>query len=690
MIKFFNFEKFFQCLKKIRITGNILFIFRNIKQRKKRSQSQLSNNTNSITNYESTKAVKADNSSIVKKPKNTVGSLLESPVSAFSGFVHRLSKYAIKTFSLTNGDEDENRKTLKESRVGKKLSELTTKRVILIVLFLLLFVPVFSADYQYTKTPYVTYGIKNLVNMAKQNLSLSDINITMMQFIEEARNSPKKLLAIKVPVLNFIKNFEDLNDIRQADMDSVEIDGYFVAIDLRDANILDSVMNILRTLLVCIIFLLGAMIFSKDANDLALRPIERMIEKVNKIANNPLMALDEGIRGTNQNMETVLIENAIIKIGTLLALGFGDAGSEIIAQNISKGNSGSVNPLIPGKRHYAIFGFCDIRNFTDVTEVLQEEVMLFVNTIASLVHKTIDGHIGNANKNIGDAFLLVWKIPDTEIVPTNSADGVGLERTRMVKSLCDLAVISYVKTVAKLHTSGHILKYSRNAKINDRIHNYQVKMGFGLHLGWAIEGAIGSIFKIDASYLSPNVNIASRLEAATKQYGVPILISDMIYQFCSNEIRRLLRQVDKVTVKGSQKPLGLYTIDMNLNGLSEKPVDPLVKKDPKLTNHKKKKKVLMTKLENDEMKSRRFIENDELLVKVLTQDDDDLYFAFREWFAKGMEEYFDGRWKSAKESFKKAYEMRIDAPIVTLLKYMEDLNFSKPDSWKGYRELTEK
>ena len=34
-------------------------------------------------------------------------------------------------------------------------------------------------------------------------------------------------------------------------------------------------------------------------------------------------------------------------------------------------------------------------------------------------------------------------------------------------------------------------------------------MHFGLHLGWAIEGAIGSKFKIDASYLSPNVNIAS-------------------------------------------------------------------------------------------------------------------------------------------------------------------------------------
>jgi len=50
-------------------------------------------------------------------------------------------------------------------------------------------------------------------------------------------------------------------------------------------------------------------------------------------------------------------------------------------------------------------------------------------------------------------------------------------------------------------------------------------MGFGLHVGWAIEGAIGSFYKIDASYLSPHVNMASRLEAATKQFGVQLLIS---------------------------------------------------------------------------------------------------------------------------------------------------------------------
>ena len=48
------------------------------------------------------------------------------------------------------------------------------------------------------------------------------------------------------------------------------------------------------------------------------------------------------------------------------------------------------------------------------------------------------------------------------------------------------------------------------------IKNYKLNIGFGLHKGWAIEGAIGSVYKIDASYLSPNVNIACRLVDATK------------------------------------------------------------------------------------------------------------------------------------------------------------------------------
>lgn len=88
-----------------------------------------------------------------------------------------------------------------------------------------------------------------------------------------------------------------------------------------------------------------------------------------------------------------------------------------------------------------------------------------------------------------------------------------------------MAFISFLKIIATIKKSRKLNIYKENKALNERIPNFQVKMGFGLHVGWAIEGAIGSFYKIDASYLSPHVNMASRLEAATKQFGVPLLIS---------------------------------------------------------------------------------------------------------------------------------------------------------------------
>lgn len=72
--------------------------------------------------------------------------------------------------------------------------------------------------------------------------------------------------------------------------------------------------------------------------------------------------------------------------------------------------------MIPGKKVICIFGFCDIRNFTDATEILQAKVMLFVNEIAEICHDTVNKAGGNPNKNIGDAFLLVWKFKDEDTI----------------------------------------------------------------------------------------------------------------------------------------------------------------------------------------------------------------------------------------------------------------------------------
>lgn len=139
------------------------------------------------------------------------------------------------------------------------------------------------------------------------------------------------------------------------------------------------VLNLFRTVLVCLILLLSSIYFSKDANEIILQPIEKMIDKVSKIAKNPIKAiqdeeneammmqqlLEKARHEGNTDllelqtkkesgatpMETQILEDTIMKIGALLALGFGEAGSEIIAANIQKG--GDVNPMIGGKKSHS-------------------------------------------------------------------------------------------------------------------------------------------------------------------------------------------------------------------------------------------------------------------------------------------------------------------------------------------------
>jgi hypothetical protein len=91
-----------------------------------------------------------------------------------------------------------------------------------------------------------------------------------------------------------------------------------------------------------------------------------------------------------------------------------------------------------------------------------------------------------------------------------------------------------------------------------------VRIGCGLHVGWAIEGAIGSHRKIDASYLSPHVNFTEFLESSTKQYGVALLMSEPFFRLLSPAAARYCRQVDRLRRNESEEPIGLFTYDADL------------------------------------------------------------------------------------------------------------------------------
>ena len=212
-------------------------------------------------------------------------------------------------------------------------------------------------------------------------------------------------------------------------------------------------------------------------------------------------------------------------------------------------------------------------------------------------------------------------------------------------------------------------------------------MGFGLHTGWAIEGAIGSHFKIDASYLSPNINLAARLEVATLQYGVHMLISGELIDVMNKDIRKMCREIDTVTVKGSVNPMRLFTIDLNESKIVEAH-DRLIK----LTNKDKKKIlerekfVVWQALKNRSMSTLSLFKNDADFIDLRS----DFSKEFQKQFAEGYQNYKKGMWKDAKTIFEKCVKQRNDGPSKTLLEFMEETNFVAPSDWDGYRALTSK
>ena len=332
----------------------------------------------------------------------------------------------------------------------------------------------------------------------------------------------------------------------------------------------------------------------------------------------------------------------------------GEAGAGIISRSL---RGGSFDPVVPGVKTTAVFGFADIRNFTTCCEVFREETMMFTNSVSNVVHRIVHDCGGAVNKNIGDAFLSVWKPsagffgapdaptqalldqaaammdgdqpssegsftgdspavsggPDGKAGPAGGsaaasrldtpddhprtsawsqrialglggiAQGIGDVSFDVAKmhsaregvaakeqgpwrpTVADAALQAAIDTMYSLAQNKEVQDYALRDGVQERMPGYRVRLGYGLHYGWAIEGAIGTAYKIDASYLSPHVNMAARLEEATKQFGVPILMSGPFVCLLSppsqHPLTAYIRPVDVVRVKGSAVPIALFTFD---------------------------------------------------------------------------------------------------------------------------------
>lgn len=474
--------------------------------------------------------------------------------------------------------------------------------------------------------------------------------------------------------------------------------------DLRPFVKQESLFNLLTVLFVCIMLLLASIGFTNDANRLVLYPVENMIAKVETIRNNPLQAMkvaDEefkveeikraaaakqeksrfqvikewtGCSSKKDNaeiMETVILEKTIIKLGSLLALGFGEAGANIIEHNMHGVDSACVDAMVEGTRVECIIGATRIRDFSTATEVLQAKVMTFVNQIAEIVHGVVDEFHGAANKNNGDTFLMIWRMGDSD----------------KVSKLADMSILAFTRILGAIHRTPVLAAYRGHPGLQQRLgKNCRVNLSSGLHYGWAIEGAVGSEFKIDASYLSPNVSIAETVERATQIYGVSVLVAESVVSICSTPMATKCRLIDRVIITGSVVPMDLYVIDLDYLSLTvEPPLGP-----QRWTN-------------KDRFKVRQFLENEKeqkwadgvKMVNLFNENADIASMRFRytlefiHVFNMGYQNYSQGEWQVAQRLLQRTRDMLgvEDGPSVALLKYMERFNYEAPDTWQGIRDL---
>jgi len=501
-----------------------------------------------------------------------------------------------------------------------------------------------------------------------------------------------------------------------------------------------SVQALWLTLVVLLLWLVFKVKFTKPVLTLVVQPIEGMIQLLSILSADPVgykntpvyqNFLDEEKERLEKSdwskevidgMETFFLMNTIKTIGSLLEVGFGSAGVEIIRNNLekSKSKSNKIYFSQSGIPVECIFLFCDIRQFTDTTEILNEEIFLFTNKVAVVVHSICHSLGGAANKNIGDAFLISWKRSGkgTSGAPPCAGEWEGEDDP--LKFQADKALLSVIRIAIALYDEQFYLESVSSSKrkaLQDKLKQSSgslVRLGFGLHAGVAVQGAIGSVKKIDATYISEHVDMAETLESTTKSYDVPMLMSNAFFHLLSDDRQEECRKIDELydrqDVNAEGDTIELYTWDMDIENVwrgagrgrqkigSDRKLSstsergwPVLKKTksfgpaPHLDRVEKTQPDLM---KMDELPNGVICYDPGMWVNakmLLIRKKFDLRFFLN--FDDALKSYTEGDWRHAKEEFAELIRRYQDGPSQHFMRLMEENNFLPPRGFNGFGQL---
>jgi adenylate cyclase len=203
---------------------------------------------------------------------------------------------------------------------------------------------------------------------------------------------------------------------------------------------------------------------------------------------------------------------------------------------------------LAGEERSATVMFTDIRNFTQLTAGKSSPAVLtWLNRYLTAMDEVIREEGGFLNKFIGDGLMVLFGVPLSE----------GLEEDAWRAIRCGLRMLERVEQMNKenAHDSAYL----------------PIRIGVGIHTGVLTCGSVGSQNRLEYSVIGETVNLASRLESATKEFGVPLVFSASTYETIRARAADV-RDLGMAKVKGFDSQIHVYTLDVVSTRLSSNPV----------------------------------------------------------------------------------------------------------------------
>jgi adenylate cyclase len=214
-----------------------------------------------------------------------------------------------------------------------------------------------------------------------------------------------------------------------------------------------------------------------------------------------------------------------------------DAFSRYLSPELVRQLARDPNALkLGGERKNLTILFCDVRGFTTLSEKLKDEperLTALINRLLDPLSEAVLAEGGTIDKYIGDCVMAFWNAPLP--TPDHPLRAVGAAM-RMMEAVTALNAV--------LRREG-----GEDAPA--------FAIGVGINTGDCVVGNVGSRWRYDYSVLGDTVNLASRLESLSKEYGVSLILGPATAEAVREHYA--LIELDRIAVKGRAAETAIFT-----------------------------------------------------------------------------------------------------------------------------------